>query len=133
MTEEYKDKCCLCRYDRWVEEKKARICVNQNSDTYGKILKNIHEETCENQKQNRHGMTIPLKDALKTLTLETRGSFAHYELSDIKHPFIIINFSDNEQLENWREAFERCFAEYMSLAEQDGDFEDDNRERSTDN
>ena len=127
MTEEYKDKCCLCRYCRWIEEKKSMVCVNEDSDTWGRLIQKPREEKCPNQKRNRHGNDkIELKAALKTVTTESLGHWAWYKLpeTDVDHSFLVIKFKTNEDMENWRESFIRLFGEYMELAQKDGDFQE---------
>lgn len=125
--EEYKDKCCLCRYCRWIEEKKSMVCVNEDSNTWGRLIQKPREEKCHNQKRNRYGNDkIELKAALKTVTTKSMGMWEYYVLpdSDVRHPFLAVDFKTNEEMENWREAFTRLFGEYMALAKKDGDFKE---------
>ena len=113
------------------------VCVNEDNDTYGRLIEKPDNEKCPKQKRNRYGNDkIPLKDALRTVTTESQGHWCWYMLPDIKdinHPFLAIDFKTNEQMENWREAFTRLFGEYMKLAEQDGDFDNDNGKCSENN
>ena len=115
--------CGLCMFDSWEEKKRAQCCHCEYSAHYGEDTKGVTE--CSEFRPHVYKGTA-MKDDLMAVTRGTMGIMPFYAMPGSKTgPFLCINFKDNTQMAEWRDAHFRLFAAYMDMAQADGDFEEE--------
>lgn len=123
--------CAVCQFCTYEDGRPPEVyCHNEQSENYGKMLshKDTEKPGCADFSPHIY-KDLSLKEALRILGTETSGASPFYKLPDSKlSPFLCMNFKDNKQMADWRDAQTRLFVEYMDMAEKDGDFEDGNKE-----
>lgn len=128
-----KDKiCAVCQFCLYNHEADSFVCHNEQSAKFGKVLSHIDDtkSLCEDFSPHRYE-DMTLKEALGIITFsDLRSAYpANYLRTKMKdRPFIVLEFENNSDALEWKDALTRLFTELMDIKEKDGDFKekDDN-------
>lgn len=124
-----KKTCGFCRFCTYEESHKNYVCHNENGKRYGTIIRPEETRRLICSDFSGHVYDMSLKEALKTETQPDgyMGAYFEHKLpeSENKSAYVILAFKTNDALEQWRDAHSRLFMEYMKLAQEDGDFEEE--------
>lgn len=125
--------CTLCRYMRgrpW-EDSCGYYCVCEDSPHFGTIISDGGQEKgpgCEHYAKGRYRKNdMELEEALKIISdpFLSAGALFDHALTLDRQPMIALWFKTNEDLENWRDAHIRIFAEVMEIKRKNGEFVED--------
>ena len=127
-----KKKCSICRSCTWIEKKNTFVCHNESSKNFGADLGTTakHYSCADFLSSRGYGKeALTLEEALEIVTTgnlfekekdklpeKKVYSFIDYHLpDDDSRPFFGKIFSTNEELDNYRDAIDVLFAEFMRL------------------